>query len=120
MQNLEKWLALVGQFAPVILSLFGVNPVIGQLISVGIQTEEAVQGPGTGASKKAAVETGVAAGLTALNASQVAAGKKPIADPSAIAGQVGQGIDLVVQVVNDLHKATATLPTSPVPPGAQA
>lgn len=108
---MNKWLSFVTMFAPIILSLFGVNPIVGQLVVDGIVTEETVRGSGTGKEKKAAVITGVATGLTALNDARVASGKTPIADPAAVSSQVGSAIDLVVSVVNEVHGKAPVVPT---------
>ncbi len=113
---MSRWLSLVAVFAPQILALFGVKPIVGQLISDGIQTEEAARGAGTGAEKKAAVLTGLVAGVTAINDTRAADGKPPIADPGAIAGQVGGAIDLVVTVVNAVHQSAPQAPQTA--PGA--
>ncbi len=111
---MNRWAALVALFAPQILALFGVKPLVGQLISDGIQTEEAARGAGTGAEKKAAVLTGLVAGVTAINDTRAAGGKPPVADPAAVAGQVSGAIDLVVTVVNAVHtQAPATPALSP-------
>lgn len=107
---MNKWLSLVTMFAPTILALFGIKPIVGQLVVDGIQTEEAARGAGTGAEKKAAVLTGVAAGLTALNDSRAADGKTPIADPAAVTAQLGGAIDLVVTVVNAVSTQAPAVP----------
>lgn len=113
---MNKWLGLVTMFAPTILSLFGVNPVVGQLVVTGIITEEAARTGKTGADKKAAVIAGVQSGVQALNQSQVAAGKPPLADPATVATQVSGAIDLVVGTVNQIHGATpAAAPVVPAP-----
>lgn len=119
---MNRWLALVATFAPTILALFGVKPIVGQLVVDGIATEEAARGAGTGAEKKAAVLTGVQAGVQALNDSRSAEGKPPLADPAALAGQVGGAIDLVVTVVNAVHAKAPDVPAATlgtIPTGQQ-
>lgn len=105
---MNKWLALVASFAPTILALFGVNPIVGQLVVTGILTEEQVRGSGQGADKKAAVLAGVQSGVAAVNANLAASGKPVLGDPAKAASDVGAAIDLVVAVVNRVSDMTPT------------
>jgi hypothetical protein len=100
--NFKKFLRIVEAFAPVVLSNVPKGEKIAPLIPViihGIQEAEQIPGA-SGAEKKAHVLEVVSAGVTAVNAT----GKVKL-DPVEVADIASKGVDLTVQIVNDVHAA---------------
>lgn len=114
--NKQMWLALVNMIlAPVLstaMAAKGVDPEVAATITkVAVDgVNEAENFGGDGATKKAQVMALVDDALTGVNA---ATGTMKV-DPAEVSALVGQGIDVGIKAVNDVHQATQAA----VPPPA--
>lgn len=109
--------AMIRMFVPVILQTLvkgSAGVALGTLVTDSMTAVETQMGPGTGASKKAAV---LAVATDAIATTNAAKGSV-VLNPDVTLAQVSTAIDLGIGIVNDIRNAhAAATPAVPsVPP----